>query len=253
MLHRAGRLEKPPALIPGSLAYDMAGVGGAMGSLLALWQRLRDGSGQHIDVSAMDATAGLSDWSIPNYSLNPALGHRAGSGIYTLYRCADGYIRMIILVPKHWRALKKWVGNPVELDDPKYDQFINRLIELDKIVAVLERFFADKNKVEVAIEAQNRGIPATPLLRPSEVLESEHTVGRGTFCTLPLGPKLEGKIPSGFVTIDGERAGPRTGPPEPGEFGDASWSDSDARAAFEGMLGASAPHPTTPPPCTGSG
>src|SRR5262245_31779471 len=105
MLHRAGIAAKPPVLIPGQLAYDVAGIAGAFGTLLAFFKRLRTGAGQHLDVSAMDATAGLTDWSLPNFSLNPQLGHRAGSGIYTLYRCADGFIRMIILVPKHWRAL----------------------------------------------------------------------------------------------------------------------------------------------------
>ncbi|MBW2417575.1 MAG: CoA transferase [Deltaproteobacteria bacterium] len=251
MLHRAGIIDKPPVLIPGSLAYDVAGVGGALGSLLAFWQRLHTGRGEHVDVSAMDATAGLADWSIPNFSLNPNLGHRAGSGIYTLYRCADGYIRMIIIVPRHWRALKEWVGSPKELDDPKYDQFIGRLVELDKIVAVLERFFADKNKVEVAVEAQKRGIPATPLLRPSEVLANEHTVGRGTFRTLSMGPGLEARVPSGFVTVDGERAGPRTGPPEPGELGSGGWSDAESRAAFEAVLAAERPAPADAPPLQG--
>lgn len=236
MLHRAGIPEKPPVMIPGQLAYDVAGVGGAFGSLLAFWKRLHTGQGQHIDVSAMDATAGLTDWSLPNYSLNPNLGHRQGTGIYTLYRCADGFIRMIILVPKHWRKLKEWVGDPEELRDPKYDQFINRLMEMDKIVAVLEGFFADKKKTDIAVEAQRRGIPATPLLRPSEVLQNEHTLGRKTFRELPVGPGVEASVASGFMTIDGERNGPETGPPELGEFGDGSWSAAEERAGFEELF-----------------
>ena len=237
MLHRAGIPEKPPVMIPGSLAYDVAGISGALGSLLAFWKRLHTGTGQHIDVSAMDATAGLSDWALPNYSLNPNLGHRNGAGIYTLYRCVDGFIRMIILVPKHWRALKEWVGNPKELADPKYDQFINRLIDLDKIVPVLEGFFADKKKTDVAVEAQRRGIPATPLLRPGEVLENEHTVARGTFRKLPVAPGIEASLASGFLTIDGERAGPESGPPELGELGDGGWAESAARREGEALLG----------------
>jgi crotonobetainyl-CoA:carnitine CoA-transferase CaiB-like acyl-CoA transferase len=184
----------------------------------------------------MDAVAGLTDWSLPNYSLNPTVAHRAGTGIYTLYRCADGFIRMIILVPKHWRALLDWVGNPPELADPKYDQFINRLMSMNEIVPVLEGFFADKKKVEVAVEAQRRGIPATPLLRPGEVLENEHTLGRGTFRRLPVAPGIEARLPSGFLTIDGVRAGPEAGPPEPGELGEAGWSRLEGRAELEALL-----------------
>jgi crotonobetainyl-CoA:carnitine CoA-transferase CaiB-like acyl-CoA transferase len=243
MMHRAGIPEKPPVVMPGSPAYDVAGVCGALGSLLAYWQRMQTGRGQHVDVSTMEAMAGLADWSLANYSLNPNLGHRAGTGIYTLYRCADGFIRMIILVPKHWRALLEWVGHPEELMDPKYGQFINRLVDLPKIVAVLERFFVDKKKVEIAVEAQNRGIPATPLLWPHEVLESEHTIGRGTFTSLPLAPGVQAQVPSGFLTIDDQRAGPVTGPPELGELGDGSWSNDAERAAIDGLLGAT-PQPT---------
>jgi len=232
MLHRAGILAKPPVLIPGQLAYDVAGIAGALGSLLAVYKRLRTGVGQHIDVSAMDATAALTDWSLPNYSLNPTLGHRAGSGIYTLYRCADGFIRMIVLVPKHWRALMEWVGNPPELADPKYNQFINRLIDLPKIVAVLEGFFAGKHKIDIAVEAQRRGIPATPLLRPGEVLRNEHTIARRTFRELPVAAGVSAQMPAGFLSVDGERAGPRSGPPALGELGDAGWPASAERAEF---------------------
>jgi crotonobetainyl-CoA:carnitine CoA-transferase CaiB-like acyl-CoA transferase len=236
MLHRAGIPEKPPVLIPGQLAYDVAGIAGAFGSLLAFFKRLQTGAGQHVDASAMDATAGLSDWSLPNFSLSPHLGHRAGAGIYTLYRCADGFIRMIVLVPRHWRALMEWVGHPDELADPKYHQFVNRLMEMNKIVAVLEKFFAGKKKIDVAVEAQRRGIPATPLLRPGEVLSNEHTTARRTFRTLPVAPGLEAKVPSGFLSVDGERAGPESGPPELGELGDAGWPERAERASLAALF-----------------
>jgi crotonobetainyl-CoA:carnitine CoA-transferase CaiB-like acyl-CoA transferase len=236
MLHRAGRIEKPPVLIPGSLAYDVGGIAGAFGTLMATWRRLATGRGQHVDVSIMEAVAGLADWSIPNYSLNAMLGHRAGAGIYTLYRCADGFVRMIILVPKHWRSLLEWIGHPEELMDPKYDQFLNRLIEFDKIVAVLERFFIDKKKVDVAVEAQRRGIPATPLLRPGEVLQNEHTVGRGTFVPIEVAPGVTAQVPSGFLTVDGERAGPRSAPPALDDEPAADWTNADERAPFAEAL-----------------
>jgi crotonobetainyl-CoA:carnitine CoA-transferase CaiB-like acyl-CoA transferase len=243
MLHRAGIPEKPPVLIPGQLAYDVAGVAGAFGSLLAFVKRLRTGAGQHVDVSAMDATAGLSDWSLANYSLNPNLGHRMGTGIYTLYRCADGFIRMIVLVPKHWRALMEWTGHPEELADPKYDQFINRLMEMDKIVGVLEGFFSDKKKIEVAEEAQRRGIPATPLLWPGEVLANAHTTARGTFRTLPVAPGLEASVASGFLHVDGERAGPESGPPALGELGDGGWPERGERTSLAALFA----RPAAPP------
>lgn len=236
MMHRAGRFEKPPLVAPGSLAYDAAGVHAAFATLLAVYKRMQTGRGQHLDVSAFEAAANLADWSLPNYSINPNVGPRAGAGIYTLYRCRDGYIRMIILVKRHWRALLDWVGHPEELEDPKYDEFIHRLMDLPKIVAVLERFFEDKDKVEVACEAQRRGIPATPLLRPGEAMANEHVVARGTFQRMDVGGGFEALAPSGFFTIDDERAGPRTGPPAAGEPGDLAFTRGSARESFEALF-----------------
>ncbi|MDG2334587.1 MAG: CoA transferase [Myxococcota bacterium] len=236
MMYRAGIPEKPPVMIPGSFAYDVASGSAAYATLLAFWKRLQTGRGQHIDVSAMDAVANLSDWSLPNFSLNPTVGTRMGSGIYTLYRCADGYVRMIVLVLRHWRALVEWVGSPEELMNPDYDQFINRLVALDQIVPVLEGFFRDKNKVEIAREAQKRGIPATPLLHPGEVLGNEHAVGRETFASVSIGSGFEAKVPSGFLTIEGARVGPVGGAPELGEAGDEGFSRQEDRTAFEGVF-----------------
>ena len=233
MMYRAGIPEKPPVMIPGSFAYDVAAGSAALGTLLAFWKRLQTGRGQHLDVSAMEAVANLADWSLPNFSLNPTIGTRAGAGIYTLYRCADGYIRMIILVLRHWRALLDWVGNPEELTDPLYDQFINRLIAMDKIVPVLEGFFLDKKKTDIAREAQRRGIPATPLLLPGEVMSNEHVVGRGTFVPLSMGEGYEAMVPSGFLTSEGERVGPRAGAPSLGEAGEVGFSSGTHREAVE--------------------
>ena len=103
---------------------------------------------------------------------------------------------MIILVKHHWRALLEWMGNPEELADPELDVFIQRLIQRERIDPVIGRFFSNQKKVEVAEEAQRRGLPATPLLEPSEVLENVHTVARGTFAKLEVAPGLAAQVPS---------------------------------------------------------
>ncbi|MAI78729.1 MAG: hypothetical protein CL917_07305 [Deltaproteobacteria bacterium] len=237
MMYRAGRREKPPVCVPGSFAYDVVGGAGAMGTLLAFFKRLRTGRGQHVDVSTMEAVANLTDWSLPNFSLNPGIGERAGSGIYTLYACADGFVRMIILPPKHWQALLDWIGHPEELMDPSYTQFINRLMNMDKIVPVLEGFFRDKQKIDVACEAQRRGIPATPLLNPSEVMRNEHALGRKTFKEVAMGGGVSASIPSGFFTRDEKRIGPALGAPDLDKRGELpSFSASVEREAMETLF-----------------
>lgn len=241
MMYRAGIAEKPPVCIPGNFAYDVAAGSAGLGTLLAFWHRMQTGRGQKIDVSAMDAVANLTDWSLPNYSLNPSIGQRAGAGIYTLYRCSDGFIRMIILPKRHWEALLDWVGHPEELADPQYMEFIHRLMNMDKIIPALEGFFRDQSKIEVAKEAQRRGIPATPLLAPREVMSNDHTVSRGTFASLPVGTAHMALMPSGFVTVDGERVGPTSGPPPVGGEQVAGFEGNEVREALKASFKAEKP------------
>ena len=223
MMYRAGSPERPPVVAPGQFAYDAAGVHGALATVLALWQRLRTGRGQHLDVSVQESVAAFSDWSLPTFSISHQMGHRTGAGIYSLYPCADGFVRGIILVKHHWRALLDWMGNPPELADPVLDSLIGRLMNMKPVDAALARFFADKKKIDIAVEAQRRGIPVTPLLLPGEVLANEHTRARGTFRELDVVPGEPASFPSGFFEIDGERVGPRERAPALGEHNRAIW------------------------------
>jgi crotonobetainyl-CoA:carnitine CoA-transferase CaiB-like acyl-CoA transferase len=224
LMHRAGAAHKPPVVAPGALAYDAAGVTAAFATLLAYWKRLQTGRGQHVDVSVLESVANLSDWALPGFSTSGQAGGRSGAGIYTLYRCADGWIRMIVLVKHHWRALLDWIGNPEELADPALDEFLGRLRNMDLIVRTVEGFFRDKKKVDVAREAQRRGIPATPLLMPSEVLANEHVMARGTFRRYDVGGGFEADLPAGLLEVDGERAAPRAGPPALGGDGEPAFA-----------------------------
>ncbi len=235
LLHRAGAASKPPVVAPGALAYDSAGVTAAFATLVAYWKRLRTGRGQHIDVSVMESTANLSDWALPNHSQSGQIGKRDGAGIYVLYPCADGFVRMIILVAHHWKALLDWMGKPPELLDPAFEQFLVRLVRRPEIDPHLARFFSDKKKIDIAREAQSRGIPVTPLLEPGEVIENEHTGARGTFRTFEIAPGLEAQVASGFLELDGERMGPRERAPLLGEhnaqvYGEIGLRDAELAA-----------------------
>lgn len=223
MLYRAGAADRPPVAAPGQFAYDAAGVHGALATVLALWQRLRTGRGQHLDVSVQESVAGFSDWSLPVYSQSGQIGHRTGAGIYALYPCADGFVRGIILVKHHWQALLDWMGRPPELADPALESLMGRIVNQKTVDGALAAFFADKKKIDVAVEAQRRGIPVTPLLHPGEVLANEHSLARGTFRELDVVPGEPASFPSGYFEIDGERVGPRERAPLLGEHNREVW------------------------------
>ncbi len=142
MLYRAGAAQRPPVVAPGQQAYDTAAVTAACATMAALLQRRQTGYGQWLDISVQEATSNLADWSVPLYSVMGFYSHREGAGMYPVYRCADGWVRLIIIGLKHWRALRAWMGEPPELQDPTYDDFLQRVFGRQTIEPVVQRFFA---------------------------------------------------------------------------------------------------------------
>ena len=214
LLFRSGVPGKPPLLPPGAIAYDIASTTAAFATLAALWDRTKTGRGQHLDVSVMEAAAQTSDWAMPNFSAAKARGGsyyeiRTGSPpVYTMYPCADGYVRLIIVHPGHWRAMRAWLGEPHVLQAEHFDHLLGRMsIQTDILDPLYAEFFKDKSKLELALEAQRRGLAMTPVLSPDEVLAADHFAARKTFREAEVADGVTDRVADGFFILDGRRLG----------------------------------------------
>ena len=38
--------------------------------------------------------------------------------VYTIIPCADGFVRLIVLSPRQWHAIRSWMGEPDYLPGP---------------------------------------------------------------------------------------------------------------------------------------
>ncbi len=234
LMFKAGIPSKAPLIPPAHLAGDAAAVTAAFATATALLQREQTGRGQHIDFAAVLGVAQTADWSYPNASISrkseaayPEV--RAGSGpVYTIYRCKGGFVRLVVLSPRQWKALWEWMGEPEEFADPHWEQFINRLMAADVLTPAYEAHFAKMTMEEVSAEAQRRGIVCTPVLRPEEVLANEHLISRKTFVETALPSGASAPMASGFIEMDGTRQGPRSAAPTLGQHTSAVRSESVA-------------------------
>jgi len=247
---KAGTPDREPLLPPGAMAYDIAGIMGAFAAMTAIYQREKTGFGQTIDLSVLEAVAEQTDWAYANGTMLEARGIdstaiRIGSGpIYKIFRCKTGFVRLVIMAPRQWHAMREWLGNPDYLQDPKYDSFLGRMEIADALGVIVGDLFETMDHEEVAREAQKRGIVCTPVLSPGEVLQNEHFGSRDTFVTNEYVCGKVGPIASGFFELDRERMGYRTRAPEIDEHAEqiAERIWRDARSAPEGER----PMPTRP-------
>jgi crotonobetainyl-CoA:carnitine CoA-transferase CaiB-like acyl-CoA transferase len=222
-LAASGIPEKPPLLIPGAIAYDTAGVVGALSVAIGLVAKQRTGRGQHLDFSVLEAAIHLNTWQLANMKptldagMDPPVVRSGTTVVYPLFETADGYITMVVLSPRQWFALWEWMGRPEAFADEMWSQTITRIMNGDVLNPVIAEHFAPMMMEEAAAEAQRRGVVVTPMLKPSDILVNEHYVSRSTFVPMEVAPGVEAATASGFMEINRQRQGFRFGAPEPGE------------------------------------
>ena len=244
-LAASGIPEKPPLLIPGAIAYDTAGVVGALAVAIGLVAKQRTGRGQHLDFSVLEAAIHLNTWQLANMKptldagMDPPIVRSGTTVVYPLFETADGYITMVVLSPRQWFALWEWMGRPEAFADEMWSQTITRIMNGDVLNPVIAEHFAPMMMEEAAAEAQRRGVVVTPMLKPSDILVNEHYVSRSTFVPMEVAPGAQAATASGFMEINRQRQGFRFGAPSLGEH--------SAEVATE----AAAAEPTGPVPDAG--
>src|SRR4051794_40635656 len=222
MLSRSGLAGREPLLPPPGMAYETAAIQAAWAALVAYWNRLETGRGDHVDFSILEAAMQTLDpahgaASVSRASGAPATRGRPEAGLYPIFPCADGHVRLVILAPRQWRAMRAWLGEPEEFQDARYDAISARLEAAVRLHALYAGLFAPLTAAEIAAEGQARGVPVAPVLSLPQVLDSPHFAARGTFVDAEVAPGVRARVPSGTVTVDGVRAGFRHRAPEPGE------------------------------------
>jgi crotonobetainyl-CoA:carnitine CoA-transferase CaiB-like acyl-CoA transferase len=240
MLFRAGVVELPPVLPPGTLPYDMVGAGAALAAVTAYLDGCSSGLGQYIDMSVMEAVAQLTDWGITGYSVIRKLGlygevRDGGGKVYPVIPCADGFVRPAMVTVGEWRKLRAWIGEAgiqselVQQDH--WDDQIARLGAFDELLRpVFVEFFATKTMMEASVEGQKRGIPITPMLTPADAMQADQFSVLGSFTDYRVGTE-SGRAPSGFLLVDGKRVGLRTPAPAAGaeQVADVGWEPRPVR------------------------
>ena len=228
-LSRSGIPGRAPLLPPGDLALTCAAVQAAYAALLAYYNALRTGKGDHLDFSVLDGAAQALD---PGYGIAgsatagvPASklprGRPEARFMYPILPCQDGFVRLCVLAPRQWRGLFEWIGRPEEFADPSFDQLQTRFGSKTLLPAIT-RFFKDKTRALLEAEGQRHGVPTAAVLDLDEALHTEQIEARCAFVPVEVAPGLIVPLPDGVLEVDGVRMGV-TGPPPGAPQDDLQW------------------------------
>nr|WP_144418451.1 CoA transferase [Mycobacterium sp. EPa45] len=230
VLSRSGPPGGAPVLPPDGIASATAAAQAAWAVLVAHYHRIHSGRGDHVDFSRYEGVLQALDPPFGSHGQaavarginNPRRGRPNGQDSYPIFACRDGWVRICILAPRQWRAMRAWLGEPAEFLDPRFDTIAARAAAFDRIGAAIATLFRSRTMAQLVASGTERGIPIAAVLPPREVLCADHFEATGAWTTVDLDDATGLTVPNGCIVIDGHRAGIRWPAPAAGSS-EAAW------------------------------
>lgn len=185
-MYVSGSPETPPLRPFGEQSFYSASLFAAVGTLLALRKRRKDGKGEHVDISIQESVTATLDYVMVRYFLDGVIQKREGNvqrgNGFCILPCKDGF--MLITLFQQWETLVEWLDNEgmaQDLKDEKWKDEEYRILFIDHIVEVLGRWTKTHTVRELFEVGQLMRFPWAPIFSQNDVLESPQLSARKFF------------------------------------------------------------------------
>jgi CoA:oxalate CoA-transferase len=175
LTYQDGAVDRPAA--SGIFVADVLGGTHAFGAInAALYQREKTGAGQHIDVSMMEAMAGMLV-----FELQKAQNAAPRRPIYTPLKTRDGFLMVAPTSPKNFEQLADAVGHPEWRDDPRFRTNADRNTHWADLLAETELWTIGRSAAEAEEILSRHGVPCARYREVEELLDDDQLAARGFF------------------------------------------------------------------------
>ena len=144
-----GERDGYPLPAGAAIADYVGAINLALAVISALYVRERTGVGQKIDTSLLGGQLAMQAWEIQYYITHRQMG-RAGRGhhylptIWRVFKTADSYTVVGGLPENRWPAFCEAMGMPEIEHDPRFEKYLDRMVHLDELYALLDEAFLTK-------------------------------------------------------------------------------------------------------------
>jgi len=152
MISQMGTPGGPPFMIPFFLIDHAGAILTAYAIILALFARERTGIGQEIAVNQLDTAMHLQTTEISNYmmdGISPTKTCRGTSTpMFAPYRAKDGELLAMLPFGPAWHTFCKVLGIEHLEDDPRFDNDLSRISNMEELHPLLDEAFGKKTRAE---------------------------------------------------------------------------------------------------------
>jgi len=226
--HITGHPNEIPVRAGLSLGDTIAGVHGALGVLLALYERdARGGDGQMIDVALYESVFNLTESLLPEYSAFGAIREPAGGALPGIapsnaYRCGDG---QFVLIAGNgdsiFKRLMTLIGRSDLGDDPSLAQNDGRAKRVAELDAAINAWTSTLTLDEVLKGLLEAEVPSGKIYTAKDIAEDPHYQARGVIETVQGADGLKVQVPGIIPKLSQNPGSIRFRAPTLGEHTDA--------------------------------
>ena len=215
-----------------SLGDTIAGLHGALGVLLALYQRdARAGQGQVIDAALYESLFNLTESLLPEYSAFGAVREPAGAALPGIapsnaYRCRDGYVLIAGNGDAIFARLMNRIGREDLGRDPELARNDGRVARVREIDAAIEAWTALRDIDDVLAAMREAGVPADRVYSVADIARDPHYRARGAIAQLESAGGARVEMPAVFPLLSENPGAIARRAPTLGEHTDAVLADA---------------------------
>ena len=197
-----GHPGEVPARAGLSLGDTIAGLHGALGVLLALYERdARGGEGQMIDVALYEAVFNLTESLLPEYHVfgavrQPAGGALPGIAPSNAYPCLDGqYVLIAANGDSLFKRLMELIGRADLANDPDLARNDGRAKRAEEIDQIIGEWSKQRTLEDILSALQSIAVPAGRIYTAKDIAEDPHYRARGVIQTVECAGGLKVEMP----------------------------------------------------------
>ena len=230
LMSLTGEPGGPPTLTGTYVADHLAGLYGAIGTLLALYARDRTGEGQLVDVASLDSlfsSLGTRPLEVAMLGLTP---RRSGSrdpfsAPANVFGATDGYVYIHGGTDSLFPRLCAAIGRPDLMEDERFRDVSGRMIAIEELEAAVSAWTMARTVAQVSEVLEGAGVPFGPVAELADVVASPQIAAREMLVEIEH-PTLAPLVVTGLpVKLSATPGSVRKAPPMVGEDNDRIYTD----------------------------
>ncbi len=168
LAHLTGEADGPPTLTGTYVADYVAGLYGAIGTLMALQLRERTGRGQWVRTNLFQSLVSIMNTTVTRHLLTGEPLARQGNRNSSIapgdvYRARDGYVTIEAITQEMWEDLAEAMDRRDLLSDPRFQDVAARRRNVEAMDREIQAWMEARTVEDVVSILAEQGVPCGPV------------------------------------------------------------------------------------------